>query len=225
MTEDNSWKWLAAIGSLCAGGAAYFYFTQSSTTEGIIMGGAEGNTTPILGSWKWYTRPTTTNLEDTTIWTAPIGQVQSYVSNRSSAFLDLVIDQFHVDSNPRYARRSGSTYCNIFAQDVMRALNIELPWGNANALADYLGSLDGKLHGWSEVNASDAQNAANRGQPSLASVLNSGGTGHIQVVRPGNMTTNGPIVAQAGASNFSVGTVLQGMGTTLFPHIKYYANA
>ena len=47
--------------------------------------------------------------------------------NRSAANYNAVLDQFSVGNNPRYARRNGNTYCNIFVWDATRAMGAEIP--------------------------------------------------------------------------------------------------
>ena len=135
-----------------------------------------------------------------------------------------VINQFAVGDNPRYARRNGNTYCNIYAWDVTRAMGAELPhwrrydgtpaepfergaWEmNANGTARWLNE-HGERYGWRQVSAEEAQAHANRGGPAVAIRENQGGIGHVAVVRPGEMTDRGPAIAQAGARNFNEGHV------------------
>lgn len=69
-------------------------------------------------------------------------------------------------------------------------------------------------HGWQSVTAQQAQDAANDGR--LAVVLwknQTGGHGHTAVVRPGELTTKGAAIAQAGAHNFNLGHVVNGFGS------------
>jgi hypothetical protein len=135
-----------------------------------------------------------------------------------------VINQFGVGDNPRYARRNGNTYCNIFAWDVTRAMGAELPhWRrhdgtpaqpfergayemNANGTAQWLNQ-HGERYGWRRVSAAEAQAHANSGAPCVAIKENPGAIGHVAVVRPGEMTDRGPCIAQAGGRNFNEGHV------------------
>src|SRR5262249_33697365 len=145
-------------------------------------------------------------------------------SNRNASNYSDVINQFAVDTNPRYQPRGGNTYCNIFAWDVTRAMGAEIPhWvdGNGNPAgggAPGARELDangghrgletqGPRSGWREVSAAEAQQRATQGPPAVASWNNPGGIGHIAVVRPGELTNRGPAIAQAGASNFNNGHV------------------
>ena len=148
----------------------------------------------------------------------------SQQQGRSRETYDQVINQFAVGDNPRYARRNGNTYCNIFASDVTRAMGAPIPhWVqrdgtpaepfergahemNANATNRWLNQ-HGATNGWRQVSAEDAQRHASAGRPAVASRANPGGIGHIAVVRPGEITDRGPAIAQAGGRNFNEGHV------------------
>jgi hypothetical protein len=131
-----------------------------------------------------------------------------------------VLSQFEVERNPRYRPRDGKTYCNIFVWDVTSAMCAEIPhWTtddgstalpttagavqrNVNAMFHWL-QTHGRKSGWSRVTASEAQAAANRGEPTIAIWQNStGGNGHIVMIRPGSITHKGPAAAQAGGILF-----------------------
>jgi hypothetical protein len=154
-------------------------------------------------------------------------------SNRSRMLYDNVINQFAVGVNPRYKQKFTdgkitSTYCNIFSWDVTRAMGAEIPhWVDsagermaplqgseisANATNDWLHK-HGSRHGWRKVaDPGEAQALANDGHPVVASWKNlkrrpNGRpySGHIAIVRPGNLGKKGPHIAQAGAKNFNTG--------------------
>ena len=121
----------------------------------------------------------------------------------------------------------GVTYCNIFVWDVMRAMGVEIPywvdangeitepyfspdlgrfrivkpayWKNANDIHHWLNER-GTKSGWREVTPEEAQDSANLGHPTVASLYIPYESGHMGIVRPGEMI-NGPALAQAGASN------------------------
>ncbi len=162
------------------------------------------------------TRPAagTTN---TRAWEPVDAPLRSDTSNRSAARYADVLNQFAVAANPRYARRNGNTYCNIFVWDVTRAMGAELPhWVNgrelnANAVSQWLNTT-GPSKGWRKVDAATAQQYANAGRPSVASWRNPNGIGHIAMVRPGTLTAGGPAIAQAGSRNFNDGHVADGFG-------------
>lgn len=147
--------------------------------------------------------------------------IQGDPRNPSADTYNRVIDQFDVETNPRYAQNhqgKGETYCNIFAWDVTRAMGAEIPHYvqsvesgipsagtdgqelDANATNDWLNQ-HGADYGWREVSAEEAQALANQGYPTVASWKNPGDIGHIAVVRPGELTDAGPEIAQAGGVN------------------------
>jgi len=166
--------------------------------------------------------------------------VQSVLDNRDPRLYDAVIDQYGVSSNPRYRQNrkgQGETYCNIFVWDVTRSMGAEIPhWVDANGDSVDVGrgrELDanesirwlerhGQSHGWSVVSAEKAQSLANQGYPVVATFYNpdTEGIGHVAMVRPSEFFTQyGPAIAQAGASNFNVGSVKQGFGDR---NVVYY---
>jgi WXG100 family type VII secretion target len=157
-------------------------------------------------------------------------------SGRTGQQLNQLLDSYKVESNPRYEKfRDGNpatndTYCNLFAADVAKRLGAPLPLyvtdGNGN-ITKWLGAtdmkrwLDGTLNapgqytqgpqnGWTKVSAADAVNAANNG-----GLVVTAGHGHMAVVRSGGNPAAGAgnvPIAQAGANNFSSGTVKNGWG-------------
>ncbi|MBX7101614.1 MAG: peptidoglycan-binding protein [Myxococcaceae bacterium] len=171
----------------------------------------------------------------TDAWLPTTPSVTGDPSQRAPATYDNVINQFAVETNPRYTPRDGNTYCNIFASDVMGAMGVALPhWVDgsgapaapyqgheldANATAEWLDSTGGQ-YGWREVSAEEAQQLANQGFPAVATWNNPGGIGHIGVVRPGD-DTNGPALAQAGAQNLNDAHVYD-----IFPEgpTRFYVN-
>jgi monofunctional glycosyltransferase len=129
------------------------------------------------------------------------------------------LDQFQVESNPRYRRNRadrGETYCNIYVWDVTRAMGAEVPhWvddaGNpkepgrghettANGVVEWPDA-DGARFGWQEVGSDRAQDLANLGQPVIAAWLNPKGIGHVAMVRPCSPSREGPLLSQAGQTN------------------------
>lgn len=152
---------------------------------------------------------------------------QSQEGARSAQNYNAVIDQFDVERNPRYAQRNGNTYCNIFVSDVTRAMGAEIPhwWQgkemNANATCDWLKD-NGSQFGWKPVSAADAQALANQGKPVVATWKNQGGIGHVGVIRPGEINSNGPALSQAGAKNVNNTHVKNTFGSKA---VVYYAHA
>lgn len=172
----------------------------------------------------------------------------SYKGQRSAAALNTVIDQYYVATNTRYQRTTSSTYCNIFAADVMLAMGLEGDFShwlknnapsnsntkgawemNVNATYNWINN-HGTKFGWKKITAQAAQERANAGYPTIAIWKNtSGGSGHIAVIRPeGNgyvySASKGPVIAQAGASNFNYGNVSTGFGKSKMPSIQYWTH-
>lgn len=142
-----------------------------------------------------------------------------------------VIDQFAVGHNPRHLARDGFTFCNIFLWDVTRAMGAEVPhWIDSsgdiavpfspgaqeltiNAGVDWL-NRHGDTHGWSPASEEQAQESANLGRLGVVVWKNpTGGHGHTAIIRPGSITNDGPLIAQAGRRNFNAGRLQQGFGT------------
>jgi predicted chitinase len=178
----------------------------------------------------------TVGIFDPRAWLPSDAPVKGDPSHRNADTYAAVIDQFAVDRNPRHLPRDGATYCNIFAWDVTRAMGAEIPhWvdGAGNPASVGQGrELDangghrwleqhGPRFGWREVSAEEAQAMANQGHPAVASWNNPGGIGHIAVVRPGEMTSRGPAIAQAGGVNFNNGHVRDSFGNA---PVKYFVN-
>jgi peptidoglycan hydrolase-like protein with peptidoglycan-binding domain len=163
-------------------------------------------------------------------------------ARRNASTYNNVINQFAVGNNPRYTPRDSSgdgvrdTFCNIFVWDVTKAMGAEIPhWvdgkGNptgvgqgrelsANGTVDWLHQ-NGNRHGWRKVSAQEAQAMANQGHPAVAVWKNTGGIGHVAVVRPGEVTSQGPAIAQAGARNFNNGHVKDSFGNR---PVEYWVN-
>lgn len=166
------------------------------------------------------------------------------VGERSAQNYNKIIDQFDVAKNPRYkiiykkvnGKTKISTWCNIYAWDVMRAMNVPFShWLDQkgrpltyNEAKNTKGAYEcgvrmhllwikkyGAKYGWRQVTANEAQKRANKGYPTL--VMNTSGS-HIAVVRPETSkykyTTNNPVISQAGASNVKYGKAGTYFGTT-----------
>ena len=152
-----------------------------------------------------------------------------------------VIDQFAVGHNPRHLARDGFTFCNIFVWDITRAMNAEVPhwidptgeiavpFSNGakemtiNAGVDWLRNHGGD-HGWASATEEQAQDTANQGRLSVVVWKNpTGGHGHTAVIRPGIITGEGPLIAQAGGRNFNAGRLKQGFGTR--QSLQFYVHA
>lgn len=139
-----------------------------------------------------------------------------------------VIDQFKVETNPRYKPTDSKTFCNVFATDVMLAMGASTPTPpyslNANQYSDWLAK-QGPAKGWKAVSPAEAQKMANAGKPVLASWKNPDAdkSGHIAVVRPGTYDSGkGPATANAGKTNFNDGHATDGFKSGPASDIKYY---
>ena len=144
-------------------------------------------------------------------------------SRRGQELVDICA-QFDVVHEPRYAKRNGATYCNIFVWDCTRALGAEVPhWVyddgrpaamaaagahelDANAAIDWLAQ-HGSTYGWNPVVEADAYARADLGFPVVCTWRSPpGGIGHVSMVLPGHLS------AQAGGTNFFMQPVSHGFG-------------
>lgn len=137
--------------------------------------------------------------------------------NRSPAALQQIIQFLNVEKTLRYAPRDNITCCTIFVSDVTRMMGCEVcldPQGakrwsnrNANIFIQYFQQVSIPKHGWEPIpNRKEAQNIANQGYPVIGYWRNATGPGHMFMVVPGALDSEGrPFVAQAGAKVFSAG--------------------
>lgn len=177
-----------------------------------------------------FALPSSVLLEvDPRPWVPVRAVLPAYVASlRSASRYSAALDALPLLDSPRYQPHDGNTFCNIFVWDATILLGCEIPhWvdpdGNtttigggreqtANDMADWL-ERNGKRDGWGRGDPETVQRVANRGNPAVAVWRNSGGVGHIAMVRPGQLhPEKGPCIAQAGARNFRHGHVLDGFG-------------
>ncbi len=145
---------------------------------------------------------------------------------RNAQNYNKIIDQFNVETNKRYKISGKSTWCNIYAWDVMRAMNVPfshwvyngkpLTYNEARKtkgayecnVSEHLRWLKnyGSKYKWRKISAAEAQKRANQGYPTI--VLDIGGE-HIAVVRPETSKwkykNNNPVISQAGLCNVKYG--------------------
>lgn len=150
---------------------------------------------------------------------------------RSPAAYAEVLDSLPLLESPRYRPHNGATFCNIYVWDATRLLGCEVPhwvdsdghqspagWGReqtANDMAEWLQRHGGgRTRGWKRcLGPEDAQGQALVGNPTVAVWRNPVGTGHIAMVRPGELDpVRGTCIAQAGKRNFRAGHVRDGFG-------------
>jgi hypothetical protein len=150
---------------------------------------------------------------------SPGPRLRGDASNRSPARLMAVIAEHHHRGSARYAPHDvtgdgkAETFCNLFAQDVAEALGATLPrHTRANELARWLAEL-GPANHWVHVSESVAQMHADAGGLAVAVWANPqpAKPGHIAVLVP-SLGEEGTWLAQAGATNFTRGTVSAGFG-------------
>lgn len=175
--------------------------------------------------------------------------ITSDSSGRSAGRYSAVINQFCVETNPRYAvnqKGRGDTYCNIFVWDVTSAMNAEIPHYynaktgepmnrgdenasemNANAMFDWLKEYGGE-YGWKEVTAEEAQSLANAGRPVVTALKRPGAHGHVQVVCPSKdgafNSEKGVTVAQAGSNLTSYSHISDLLGGASLSRVSYFAH-
>jgi hypothetical protein len=165
--------------------------------------------------------------------------VENKKEERDSNIYNAALNQFGVETNPRYKPRNNNTYCNIYVWDATRAMNAEIPhWVdangnpmdvgkgrelNANGVVAWLRN-HGNDHGWHAVSAEEAQSHANKGAPAVVvwANPNPGQSGHVAMVRPGEYSVDkGPNIAQAGANNYNHTSVSQTFGDR---KVTYYVH-
>ncbi|MGI6151293.1 MAG: hypothetical protein ACOYIR_05015 [Christensenellales bacterium] len=175
--------------------------------------------------------------------------ITSDASQRSAQAYADVINQFRVETNPRYAvnqKGRGDTYCNIFVWDVTSAMNAEIPHYynaetgapmkrgeqdaramNANAMFDWLKEF-GEEYGWREVTAEEAQHLANAGHPVVTALKRPGAHGHVQIVCPSKDGTFNPqkgvTVAQAGSNLTRYSHITDILGSSSLSKVSYFAH-
>ena len=143
----------------------------------------------------------------------------SSTTKRSKSAYNATIDKVNVYN---YTKKGGTTYCNIFVQDVMDAMGLKNFYTKqrANATYQWLNSTGKNSKGWKLISAYTAQQRANSGYPTLVIWYNTkGDPGHVALVRPEtsnypyNKGGKGPVIANAGASTFAYGYVKDGFGS------------
>ncbi|MDR0935458.1 MAG: hypothetical protein LBM98_02115 [Oscillospiraceae bacterium] len=167
-------------------------------------------------------------------------------TNRSAERYNAVINQFAVESNPRYTPgKLDSTWCNIYVWDVTSAMGAEIPHyvdpatGEPRKYPDTEGARElgaiatetwlettGSDYGWLETTAEQAQYAANAGLPAITS---SGAIGHVQMVIPskdGNYNPQtGAAISQAGRNNYAYSTVNETYTQAAMPNVRYWVHS
>jgi hypothetical protein len=160
------------------------------------------------------------------------------LERRSAEALIFIIDYLDVENTQKYQPNS-TTYCNYFVRDILFTMGINLyelgPY-NANSIADWLGSANGKNAGWRNIDVTEAQAYANQGKIVITVYRNYSthynektgrdeyDSGHVQVIRPvlegdGNIGEGKkPMAAQAGSENFASDVWTRGQ----YKYAKFY---
>jgi hypothetical protein len=121
------------------------------------------------------------------------------------------------ERNPDLQRRDVTgdgvpeTFCNIMIHDVTALLECPVPRVRANDQLKWLRAGNG---GWEKVTPAEALNRATKGLPVVVGWFNpKGHPGHIALVRATPAGQHGLWIAQAGRTNFSLGTLYEGFGS------------
>ncbi|WDV47119.1 peptidoglycan-binding domain-containing protein [Clostridiaceae bacterium M8S5] len=154
--------------------------------------------------------------------------------SRLGGVYDIIIDQFNVEMNERYLQNNNKSYCNIYVWDVTKAMSAEIPhWIyrsndsiykyntqisysenakiahelSANSVYKWMKKHHKEI-GYKRVNALNAQQSANKGNPTITMWYSKfGGSGHMQIVRPlpyneSYNPSKGVYISQAGSKNY-----------------------
>lgn len=171
-------------------------------------------------------------------WRDIVAPLQSSPGERSPERYLQVIDQFQVGGAPRYQpkkdERTGAltTYCNIFASDVTRAMGAHIPhWvvgidePSSHMVAGARETRANDIHalliagawGWRLCSFSHAAECAQMGMPTVAAWKNKAGPGHIAMVVPNGSAshTKDLMIIQAGAECGRM-PIAQGFGEKRF---------
>lgn len=130
-----------------------------------------------------------------------------------------IIDSFNVENNSKYQPRpDGDTFCNVFAQDVMNAMEEPLPEGICDTMDRKLQS--GYSH-WKPVGALQAQDRANEGYGTIGIT-----TDHVVVIYPTdeNVTDRNDIhMSMAGYKCFNDYTITWAWDANHINSVQYYS--
>jgi hypothetical protein len=95
------------------------------------------------------------------------------------------------------------TLCNCYVTCCTAALGCAIAPMLANRQHDWLLSPEGQLAGWMHVDSETARQRAQSGYPTVASLANPGGHGHIALVVPADpVGPPGLYVSSAGGQNY-----------------------
>ncbi len=143
-------------------------------------------------------------LQGRDLWKAVQAPLQSREGRRTREVYDMVVKQFGITVNPRYADDApGKTRAHIFVRDVSRAMNCEIPhFVGAKELTlaqtcDWLRH-EGPMRGWKRVTDADIYEAAKTGHLVVA-LPREARTKHIALVLPQDQPDdNSPLLTGIG---------------------------
>ncbi|MBD7911459.1 MULTISPECIES: hypothetical protein [Clostridium] len=129
------------------------------------------------------------------------------------------IDSFKVTTNSKYQPHAGKTFCNIFAQDVMKKLGTPLPDGPCSTILSKLKG-NATTH-WRSVSAVTAQNRANNGDSTIGITSD-----HIVVIYPHGNTakTVGDLwMSMSGYKCFNNTSIRYAWTSSALSNVKFYS--
>jgi hypothetical protein len=130
-----------------------------------------------------------------------------------------IIDSFKVVTNSKYQPHNYETFCNVFAQDVMKKLSTPLPSGTCSNMLKALSS--GKYSHWHSVPASKAQARANAGYSTIGITSD-----HIVVIYPhGNTakTTGDLWMSMSGYKCFNNTSIKYAWSSAKLSKLRFYS--
>jgi len=153
------------------------------------------------------------------------------MSSISKINYQIAIDTLKVVTATKYQTSGRTTYCNIFAQDVMRGYGYDLPTGTCKSIFEALYN-NGHAN-YKSVTFVQAQLRANQGYPTIAITSGKASTSpddfmpeHVAVVYPsGNIasTVSDVCVSQSGSSCFNNGKISRSWAPADLAKVKFYS--
>lgn len=127
-------------------------------------------------------------------------------------------------ANVPYELTALLTLCNCYVSVFTAALLCPIPPMKANDQLKWLGSNEGKMAGWTQVDAKTAVARAGLGYPTVV-VAEDKPKGHIGMVMPSPVTDpNMMYVSAAGASNFVYDKAVKSFGAGLLARALYFTH-
>lgn len=130
-----------------------------------------------------------------------------------------IIDSFKVVTNSKYQPQNDETFCNVFAQDVMKRLSTPLPNGTCSDILEELS--EGKYPHWHFVTASKAQALANAGYSTIGITSD-----HVVVIYPHGNTakTVGDLwMSMSGYKCFNNASIKYAWTSAKLSKLKFYS--